>query len=217
MYLSRIALDAGRGETMRLLASPNLLHGAVEHCFDGKKRRNLWRIDTLGGEPYLLILSEAVPAVEDLVSRYGRDDLPCPRETKSYDALLNRLAEGQPWHFRLRANPVRSSTREREGKRSRGKLFNHVTQDQQKNWLAARGSANGFFVEDNSFDVVHAQWHKFRKGNGGTGEVSILTVTFEGRLTITNLALFRSALVNGIGREKAYGCGLMTIVRDGGQ
>lgn len=199
---------------MRLMAFPNLLHGAVEGCFSGARRRNLWRVDALGGQPYLMILSEVPPDFEALAKRYGREGLSPSWEVKPYDAFMNRLAAGQRWQFRLRANPVRSSTREREGERSRGRLYNHVTLDQQRAWLVERAEAHGFAVEENAFDVVHSQWHKFRKGGG---EVSLLAVTFEGRLTISDPALFRELLAGGIGRGKAYGCGLMTIARIGGR
>lgn len=212
MYLSKVALDGKRGDTARLMASPHALHGAVESCFCGARRRNLWRIDNLGGNPFLLVLSDEAPDFESLAGRYGPRELGSAWQVKSYDALLSKLAEGQIWQFRLRANPVRSSAREQRDDNARGKLFNHVTQDRQKEWLAARGAQNGFSVQGGSFDVIHAQWFKFRKGDR-KGEVSILAVTFEGVLQITNVDLFRSALTKGIGRAKAYGCGLLTIAR----
>ena len=36
--------------------------------------------------------------------------------------------------------------------------------------------------------------------------------TYEGVLTVTDEELFKAALVQGIGREKAYGLGMLTIV-----
>ena len=41
----------------------------------------------------------------------------------------------------------------------------------------------------------------------------MLAVTYEGMLTVTDAELFRQALTQGIGREKAYGMGLLTIMR----
>lgn len=38
-------------------------------------------------------------------------------------------------------------------------------------------------------------------------------MTYEGTLRVVNPLLFRQALTNGIGRGKAYGLGLLTIVR----
>lgn len=40
----------------------------------------------------------------------------------------------------------------------------------------------------------------------------ILSVTYEGVLTVTDEELLKVALTNGIGREKAYGLGILTIV-----
>ncbi len=215
MYLSRLALDGARGDTMRLLASPYRLHGVVESCFGGEKGRNLWRVDYLDGAPYLLILSETKPDFGALASRYGRSELSSVCESKAYEPLLARVALGQRWQFRLRGNPVRSNPRE-PGKGGRGRLYNHVTQEQQKAWLTARGAVNGFALEDDWFQVVHSKWYQFRKGERGIGEVSLLAVTFEGTLSVTDPVLFRNALEHGIGRVKAYGCGLLTIARMGG-
>ena len=39
----------------------------------------------------------------------------------------------------------------------------------------------------------------------------LLAVTYEGILTVTDEDSFRKALVNGIGREKAYGLGMITV------
>ena len=39
----------------------------------------------------------------------------------------------------------------------------------------------------------------------------MLSVTYEGVLTVVDAEIFKKALVNGIGREKAYGMGLLTV------
>lgn len=45
--------------------------------------------------------------------------------------------------------------------------------------------------------------------------VTLLSVTFEGLLEVTDEELFKNMLINGIGRGKAYGMGLMTVMRPG--
>lgn len=42
---------------------------------------------------------------------------------------------------------------------------------------------------------------------------SLLSVTFEGILTVTDAVRFGNTLVEGIGRGKAFGLGLLTIIR----
>jgi CRISPR system Cascade subunit CasE len=216
MYLSRIALNESRRETMEALTSPQLLHGAVEQSFDGSRKRNLWRVDWLGGACYLLVLSSGQPHLSHIAEQFGYPQTEKPWDTKSYDKLLTRLQAGQTWQFRLRANPVRNSFQDQDKDLGRGKVFAHVTQAQQKQWLLSRAEACGFTLAEDEFDVVHTQWVKFRKGTDGSREVTLRTATFEGMLTITDAERFQQALLSGIGRAKAYGCGLMTIARCGG-
>jgi CRISPR system Cascade subunit CasE len=50
----------------------------------------------------------------------------------------------------------------------------------------------------------------FRKA-GTAPEVTFRTATYEGRLRVTDKALFTERLLQGIGPSKAYGCGLLTL------
>ena len=43
-------------------------------------------------------------------------------------------------------------------------------------------------------------------------EVTLLAVSFEGVLKVEDAEIFRKTLISGIGREKAYGMGLMTVI-----
>ena len=49
------------------------------------------------------------------------------------------------------------------------------------------------------------------KNRNSNKKVRLLAVTYEGILTVTDEDSFRKALVNGIGREKAYGLGMITV------
>lgn len=208
MYLSRIVLDTQRRETMRALASPRMLHGAVEQSTGMPDSRSLWRIDWLAGVCYLLVLSHEAPDLAHIAKQFGPIDAECPFETKCYDPLLERLREGQAWRFRLCANPVHSSA---QGPGKRGKVFAHVTREQQKQWLLARAASCGFALAEDGFDVVNSQWVEFPKRDEGGRSVTLRTATFEGKLTIEDAGLFQKTLLCGVGRAKAYGCGLLTI------
>ena len=93
MLLSRIKLDPQRRETMKALASPNLLHGAVEQSFSGPRERRLWRVDTLAGNMYLLLLSRESPDLTALFRQFGPEGEKPVWETKDYTPLLNRIRE----------------------------------------------------------------------------------------------------------------------------
>ena len=42
--------------------------------------------------------------------------------------------------------------------------------------------------------------------------MTLSVVTFEGILKVTDRDAFRRSMVSGIGRAKAYGCGLLTVM-----
>lgn len=207
MYLSRIRLNENRRETMRALSFPQILHGAIEKAFRGERQRNLWRIDYLNGNCYLLILSPQPPDLTHIAEQFGYPSAEPLWETENYNKLLETLKTGQKWRFRLCANPVRSSPVDGE----RGKVHAHVTPQQQKQWLISRANKYGFSLNENSFDIVENRWKIFSKKTGN--KVTIRTAVFEGILMITDVEKLKHALVCGIGRAKAYGCGLLTLAR----
>ena len=211
MYLNRIELNAKRRTTMRALAMPQLLHGAIEDSFPGERRRNLWRIDWLGEKCFLLVLSEIEPNFSNLVEQFGYMDKEPKWETKNYDSFLSKLSNDQILRFRLRANPVHAV--KDNVSQDRGKIHAHVTVDQQKKWLMARANALGFSLNEDSFDVVHSEWKRFSKGRENNRRVSLHAVSFEGILTIIDVERFRNTLKEGAGRGKAYGLGMMTVIK----
>ncbi len=213
MYLSRIPLNVKLRDTMQALASPYVFHSEVELSFprrlDEERKRMLWRVDYLGDTCYLLVLSAELPDFLHIASKFGYGHW----ERKNYNPLLARLQSGQIWRFRLRANPIQSSFTEKNEKSGRGKVFAHVTQQQQRQWLIGRAQACGFSLHENAFDVVHTEWKKFHKAKRSSHEVILRIADFEGILTISDAESFKHTLLSGIGRAKAYGCGLLTLAR----
>ena len=217
MYLSRIRLDAANRNTLRALAAPQKLHGALESAFSGPRKRNLWRIDSLNGDLYILLLSEEIPDLSGFCRRYCRtaDDA----QTKQYDGLLARITAGSIWHFRLTANPTVSRKANRIGQRGKVEACSIVDCSDkepdsrlitQKEWLLTHCEKHGFRLSADSFDVTQSRWHQFYKSD--RNRVSLLAVTFEGTLEVTDAELFRQALCAGIGRGKAYGLGMLTVM-----
>lgn len=73
------------------------------------------------------------------------------------------------------------------------------------------GKLHGFAVSEDSFEIRESKWYHFNKASG-KNQVSMLSVTYEGILKIVDEEKVRKMLIDGIGREKAYGVGLMTLV-----
>lgn len=212
MYLTRMQLDPTKRSTMRALAEPKLFHGAIECSFTGERRRNLWRIDSLNGVQYLMLVSAEKPDLTTAAAQFGYPEASAPWETRDYTPLLNRIQPGTRWHFRLTANPTKH-TRGHAVTGQRGKVMPHVTAEHQQRWLQEKASQHGFALTEGEFLAVHNEWYQFRKPQEGGRPVSLLSVTFEGLLTVTDADLFCHTLTEGIGRGKAYGMGMLTVVR----
>lgn len=206
MYLSRVPLDLSKRKTQIALVSPNKFHGAVEEAFSDNKERKLWRIDTLRKQAYLLLLSVSRPNLSGIMEQFGCYGA-CA-ESKEYDGLLERIEEGSIWHFRLVANPVHSIRMER----GRGKVVAHISEKYQLEWLNSQAEKKGFHLLPDTISVRESNWKIFTKGNSNQ-KVRLLAVAFEGMLQVKNVDVFKDTLLNGVGRGKAYGMGLLTIAR----
>lgn len=212
MYLSRVELDETRRATMRALACQQKLHGAVEAAFPGERRRRLWRLDRLNGRLYLLLLSEDKPDLHLLAQQFGPPAGESSPETRDYTLLLQRIKPGSIWQFRLTANPTISRPRS-DAPHTCGKVLAHCTVEYQQQWLLDRAQKHGFSLAPDGFAVTACRWLHFAKGNDHGRPVSLLSVTYEGVLQVTDAEAFCRLLTNGIGRGKAYGLGLMTVLQ----
>jgi CRISPR system Cascade subunit CasE len=117
------------------------------------------------------------------------------------------LQQGQEWQFRLRANPTHS-VKQKEAPGSRGIVRACSTIEKQKEWLTTKAPKCGFSL--NGFELVERGVSKFERQQQ---TVTLHMATFEGFLRVEDPPLLREALSTGIGRAKAYGCGLLTLVK----
>ena len=99
-----------------------------------------------------------------------------------------------------------------ETKSKRGIVYAHSVERFQRDWFKNRTEKNGFHVEDRDLAIVQSQWVQFTKRQEGN-RVSFISVTYEGILTVMDKDAFVRVLTEGIGREKAYGMGMLTVMR----
>lgn len=209
MYLTRIELDMHKKPTQLALRNPNMIHGAIEKVFRDNTERKLWRIDTLRGRRYLMIVSRTLPDFSPILWQFA----PAGAESQSklYDAFLDKIKTGQKWAFRLCATPLTSKKTD-EDRTKRGKPCAIVKKEEQIDWLLKRGERHGFQVDVKRLSIADPGPVDLKKGSEGNRfEFRIRKVTFDGILTVTDAELLKAALVNGIGREKAFGGGLLTV------
>lgn len=222
MYLSRIQLNPQRRDARRLLGSPQRLHAAVLASYpdpptgdQGGDARVLWRLDTEpDGRVLLYVVSPDRPDFAHLAEQAGWPST--ERGTsKDYGPLLDRLANGQRWAFRLTANPT-SYLAAKDG--GRAKRVAHVSVMHQEKWLTERAEPAGFRIATvpvgetpaPALTVTRRSVQQFDR-RGSAKPVTLAVAQFDGLLEIVDADALRHVLVTGIGPAKAYGCGLLTL------
>lgn len=216
MYLSRVKIDANNRKKLKELNHLGAYHSWVEDSFPeerekpkNERTRKLWRVDELSGEYYLIVLSENKPDFEKL-EKYGVKNT---AESKSYERLLDSIKPGMRARFKIELNTVYSNAKNAE-KGKRGRVV-PVPHEKLGEFFLDRTEKNGFLVNKNELAITNIGKKLFRrKKEGGEKEtrVNLVSATFEGILTVTDEKRFRETLVMGIGRKKAYGFGLLTII-----
>lgn len=210
MFLSRVEIDRNNRRKTKDLSHLGAYHSWVEDSFPNERENNvrsrkLWRIDPLGDKEYLLIVSPNQPDM-NLLEKYGVIN---SAQTKEYDSFLDNLIKNERYRFRLVVNPVVSIKSDPNSK-ERGRVVPHVTVEQQRNYLIERSEKNGFHIKDDEFTIVERKFEPLNKKGHKT--IWLSKVTYEGVLTIRDISKFRNLLVNGLGRKKAYGFGMMTVI-----
>ncbi|MBK8460682.1 MAG: type I-E CRISPR-associated protein Cas6/Cse3/CasE [Micropruina sp.] len=220
MYLTRVPLNPQRRGARRLLESPARLHATVLGGFEtlpaSDVGRILWRLDRDDKHVLnLFVLSPDRPHYANITEEAGWGDQ-SPWQTGDYTPFLDRLALGQEWAFRLVANPIRNA-RTPEG--GRGKRVSVGSIYHQQDWLVSKSERWGFRIPDGLSGAPNLQlsdrstWSFPRHSDGASRTVTLATVRFDGILQVTDPNALRRTLTGGIGRAKAYGCGLLTLAR----
>lgn len=217
MFLTRMTLDTNRRGTRKLLASPQAMHAAVRAAFADPRdheragARTLWRVDTThNGTVHLYVVSPGCPDLTHLVQQAGGADGEA-WTTRGYTGLLESLHNGQQWAFRLTANPTHSGRKSADAKDTQ--RFGLLRAEEQTQWLAKQAARCGFTIAEqpDGEPNVFLRQRRNLTFKRGMGTVTLVTVAFEGLLSVTDRDAFREALTLGIGHGKAYGCGLLTI------
>lgn len=201
MILSRLILNERHRAVYYDLGNIHAMHQRIMQGFPDESRAKaradwnvLYRVEP--DARTILVQSDCQPDWTRLPDGYLT-----AAETKSIDPMLNGLSAGQILRFRLKANPTKRE-------KSSGKRIGLRRPAEQESWLQRQGERYGFEVLD------------VRVGSTGgvTGrkkdtpsQIQLETVLFEGVLRIAAPEAFREALRKGIGRGRAYGCGLLSI------
>jgi CRISPR system Cascade subunit CasE len=225
MFLSRLFLNPRSRVVRTDLADPGQLHRTVMRAFPpdiGATPRKdlgvLWRVDDdpNAGRVALLVQSAAKPDWSCLPEGYVLG--PADAFSSDHEGHLSvrdvsderaALRVGDALLFRLRANTTRKiDTKTRpDGTKSNGQRVPVTGDEARMAWLARHAAARGFVVE--SARVAELPSVKSR-----ARDLTLGGAQFDGVLTVTDEVLFRTrALAEGIGPAKAFGMGLLSVIR----
>ena len=196
MYISRVEIDRTNRRKIRCLTHIGAYHAWVEESFPEEmeqsiRTRKLWRIDRIQDKDYLIIVSENKPDFQRL-EKYG---ISGSAQTKDYQQFLDNIYTGSRMKFRVVLNPVISLV--------------SPDSEYQMNYLVDRSDKNGFSLIKEDFSIVERGYEVFKKS---VKPVRLVKVVYEGILTVSDADLFKKLLTEGMGKKKAYGFGLMTVI-----
>lgn len=199
MYISKYKLTK-TDEILNLLSNPELAHKFTWQFFKGVidfavTRENLGIlykfITPVDNQLYLILQSKMKPnyVPNDVEQIYCVDDTAMFRKLQNYETVS----------FQVYVNPIQYNKELNKRICVRG-CKNRM------NWFKIYMEKNGcelITFEEKSFDIF--------KCEKKTGSFSIGVSNMIGRLKISDFNKFKCLVENGVGREKAYGMGLITF------
>ena len=168
---------------------------------DGQKREFLSRVDEADDAYRLLIVSPAEPTKPDW----------CPSDCFKTKAIPEEFFATEHFRFGLLVNPTRKLVlRNEAGERKKnGRRIPLTKREDLLVWIQRKAEAGGFDIGDpETLRTVPKPRSYFQKG---AMQGVHYAVEFQGVLTVTDSALFRTTFTTGIGSAKAFGFGLLAL------
>lgn len=201
MYLSRLKPNWRSAQAIKELGDPYQLHRTLARAFgdDLPKARLMFRVDTDDDRPVIVVQSQ-IAADWSL--------LPADYASHEHKAFQLDLVAAQRLRFRLAARPTKRD-------KATGKRVTLRTAAEAIEWLQRKGAEAGFSVA--SCKVGDHRWQDSRqpdteadKRERGKSR-AVRYVLFDGVLVVTDPEKLREAVRNGIGPQKAFGFGLLSL------
>jgi len=184
-----------------------------------QRRDFLYRFELNRGKPCYYVVSMRRPEERGFPWKLG---------IKPYNPVVR---VGETLSFNLRVNPtvdtLLNGKKQRQDiimarKRKLGEDWARQTtqaqllQSEGVAWLTRKAELHGFQISTNSVRVDGYQQHSFHKASDPRGKrppITVRTMDFHGVLKVTDPNRFRETLYSGVGRGKAFGCGLLLVKR----
>ncbi|MFG3370567.1 type I-E CRISPR-associated protein Cas6/Cse3/CasE [Streptomyces sp. NPDC048156] len=215
VWLTRIILDPRSRDARRDLGGTNAamaLHRRLMSLYpsdagpDPRARFGvLFRLEDTPTGTHILLQSKHEPDLTHLPDSYGQ------AVTRPLDPLLDALKPGLTIRYRCTASPVRKPSTNTRALYNLPAVvpLNGAAADE---WWTRQTDAAGLkplTLHPHPLDAAQG----IRTGNtsGNKQHIRHNRTRFDGSATITDPDLLRQKITEGIGRGKAYGCGLLSI------
>lgn len=218
LFLSQLVLNPSNPRALKDLSNAHALHQRIMHGFPDEASRQQPRTDwniLYRQEPYsdvARILADSpndaagVIVLVQSTQKPNWNTLPpgyLQRQTtpKALPNLLDQLVAGRTLQFRLRANP---SKRDKASRKTVA-----LTGDTDRlDWLKRKASQHGFDLGPVELTPSPDIWGRKKKGGP---PIKLVSALYQGILQIADPDRFKLALLQGIGRGRSYGCGLLSL------
>ncbi len=201
MYLSRFEMDIRNASVRQCLRDCDDMHRNIQLLFNADRQTEnvLYRLRVQKGKVIVYVQSCTLPK-ESSDSRHNGMTLTGYRDISS---LITDIKDGQCYSFNIMAFPSKKCSLKGHKNSQRKELFLDL---EKIDWFKNKTDQNGMRVLSivaNRGDRCSSK----RKNFVFSG------TEFTGKLMITDFEKARCSIIKGIGPEKAYGMGLMILLR----
>lgn len=201
--LTLLKLNPRSQAARRSLKNPQEIHKTLMACLpqhSGSDARSafgvLWRVEP-GDVPTILMQAAVEPDITKLPDAYAEAQI------RSLDGHLKALGGGQTVHYRVVLNPTRKS-------RTGGKSTQFVVPSRERaGWASQRLASNGIALDGPPTVTGLPARYITRQGK----KFPIYSIRADGIGQVSDTEILSRAIRNGIGHAKAWGCGLITVLR----
>ncbi len=222
MKLYKLPLNKFNRAVWKDISNPYSMHQSLTNSLIGynnksDKRQYLYRLEEDRNGNYSILLMSHLEF--DLSKRFEEGWLSEKIEPKEYNP---NFKDGDICRFRLTANVTKKVKNPDTGKPVVIPCILNTTNDNladgektskeeiHAQWLKRKGVQHGFIFNP---DALQSSGFKQNMKKGAFDNVNLYGVRFDGYLKVTDSEIFNQALINGIGRSKSMGFGLLSAVK----
>lgn len=207
LWLTQIVLNSRHPVVQKALSDARIMHSHVMALVTSTRGAQprleagvLYRIENSRSGPLLLVQTRPKPEVSELSEELGQ------AEVRDITPLLETLTPGAVLRYRITASPTRRIVAKDAQRGDRGAIT-PLWGVEAEEWWTRRASGAGLDIRTVISEHIGTIHGEKRKGS----IVHHAAMRFSGVGVVTDAQRLVEALRGGIGRGKAYGCGLLSL------